>query len=307
MPAIGRVGAWHELARGLTRGQWCIFGVPVAYDHADPTLAAQGPSAIRTSTPYFVQNAPSTVFDPLVGELVKLGETPVLDFGDITYNRRNDSSATLNQRIAAASRSIACAGGRPLAVGGEHWLTAPLLSGLLSCRQEVHVLHFDAHLDLDAPAFQPPSAPLRNSNVMSHVTALDGVLSLTQLGVRELSTVAWPTREDTTWRVYAPTALSEHSPTLALGLPRGAPVYLSIDIDVLDPSEAPEVGWPVPGGVSYQELSRTILAACREFDVVGADIVEVFGSRTSGANLAARAAGLLLAGIVSQSRVHAAR
>lgn len=306
MRAIGRVGAWHELAEALPPGQWCVFGVPVGYDHPDPTLAGQGPSAIRTSTPYFLQNAPATVFDPHAGELLELGETTVFDFGDISYNRRNDSSATLNQRIAAASRSIARAGGRPLALGGEHWLTAPLLSGLLSCRQEVHVLHFDAHLDLDAPAFHPPGAPLRNSNVMSHVTALDGILSLTQLGVRELSTVAGPTREGTAWRIYAPSALSEHSPTLALGLPHGAPVYLSIDIDVLDPSEAPEVGWPVPGGVSYRELSRTIMGACREFDVVGADIVEVFGSRTPGTNLAARAAGLLLAGIVSQSRVHEA-
>lgn len=286
---------WDELDRRVRPDQWCLFGVPVSFDFSDSHRASQGPQEIRRATPYLWPGGPGELHDWHLRRDRALPKEPLIDLGDVTYRRRFDTAATVEGRIATATRAIRGAGGRPLILGGEHWLTAPAIAGILSHAGEVHVVHLDAHLDLDRRPFSPPTeAHLRNCTVMSHVCDLPGVAGLTQLGPREFDLVRPDTSDDRWTVISSDQVLGSADPTSLLNhIPPDADVYLSIDIDVLDPSIAPDVGWPVPGGLTWPATAALVRSAAERFHLVGCDVVEVFGA-ASPPNRAARCAGKLL-------------
>ncbi|MFJ3310461.1 arginase family protein [Streptomyces sp. NPDC086549] len=292
---VGAAAVWTELAGRELAGRWCLFGVPIAYDCPRVHSPAGGPAAIRGALGLFSSSggtAGRLLWDWNRGRGVNLPDVLPLDLGDVCHAPRTDTAELVEHKVRAAAREVLAAGGRPLVLGGEHWLSLPVIQAVAEHHQRFSVIHFDAHTDRYA-ARKGNQAGLTNGNVMSHVESLDCVERLLQIGIREFDHTAnedeppltvGKTRVVSAAEVIAGAGVAE----ILKDIPRGSRVYISIDADVLDPTVAPEVAWPVMGGLSFREVDSVLHAVTEEFDVIGADLVEVTSGKETR-NLAAMA------------------
>lgn len=175
-------------------------------------------------------------------------------------------------RVAAAARRPIDDGKFLLALGGEHSITPPIVRQIARRHGDISVLQLDAHADL------------RDSYVgggkCSHASAMRRVLEITpriaQVGIRNFSLEEYQSCPEQAKRFITP-AVVESDPRWidrVLGL-LGEKVYLTLDIDGFDSSEAPGTGTPEPGGLSWRQVIAMLRRVCSERQVVGADIVEV--------------------------------
>jgi agmatinase len=290
-----------ELAARKLNGRWCVLGVPVSYDCQQLETPSAGPAAMRGALPYFsahraasgrAASGQRTFWDWSAQRQLDLAALAPLDVGDLRYDRRTDTAVAVEDRIRLAVEAICGAGGRPLVLGGEHWLTLPVIQALSTRNADISVIHFDAHTDRYTTD-RAASVTVNNGNVMRFVAAERGVRHLLQIGVRELD-AAMPSGPSPsqpsaiTRTVSAREAIARPATEIFEGLPPDGPVYLTVDADVLDPAYAPEVGWPVMGGLSLRELMDLVEYAIASFRLIGADLVEVTGG-TGRMNLAAMA------------------
>lgn len=175
------------------------------------------------------------------------------------------------RRVKDAARPIVEAGRFLLALGGEHSITAPLVELVDEVMGPVSVLQIDAHADLRDEY---------DGTKHSHACVMRRVLETTdricQVGVRN-----WSKEEDNACReqvarFITPETIENDPDWIASALNLlGETVYVTVDIDGLDPSIAPGVGTPEPGGLSWRQVTRLLRRVCAERRVVGADIVEV--------------------------------
>ncbi|MDQ2873518.1 MAG: arginase family protein [Actinomycetota bacterium] len=303
---LGRHCPVDELQSQLKAGQWCVFGVPVSYDYPDGTRGGMGPLLIRKSLPFLWAGFPRLLWDWTSDRVVETATQLPLDLGDIPYDRRLDRACDVEERIASAASDIARLGGRPLVLGGEHWLTYPVLRGMTEHIGPVYVVHFDAHSDThrsSIPRGRKPS--LRNSNVMTFVESLDGIERILQIGLREYDLAVEVNNlgaSDKCIVISADevTARLDKNDGVYSAVPEGARVYVTIDADVLDPAFAPEVGWPVPGGLTVMQLFRLLRELRQRNEIIGLDLVEVMGTE-QGLNRAALAMARCALALVVES------
>lgn len=280
-------GAANQLNRGFVgvptflRANYCtnltkldaefaVLGVP--FDEGSPFApgARFAPRSIRehslrfgTTGLYDVDN--DTVLSP---NLVTAGR--LVDCGDVDIWPTNPaySFANLTRQI----RAIRHRGAKPVVLGGDHSITLPILQGF---DNPVHVIQLDAHMDYGAVTEE-----LRHTNgqAFRQLHALDHVESLTQIGIRSLRT-----RPNDVYDAQANGSVIVTMPTLRIGgaasalihIPRGAPVYVSIDVDAYDMSLVPGCVSAEPGGMSFEEMMAILTFAAEHFDVLGFDFVEV--------------------------------
>lgn len=188
------------------------------------------------------------------------------DAGDLTLPLGDVKQAL--SVIRGASREILQRGRKFLALGGEHLLTLPLVESMNDVYPGLVVVQMDAHADLRQ---EYTGNSLSHGTVMRRVIDTLGPGRLFQLGIRSADKAELEETEGKT-EVHFYDVLE---PLRAL-LPRlaGHPVYLSIDIDVIDPAFAPGTGVPEPGGIPSNELLEAI-GLLKGQNVVGADLVEV--------------------------------
>ena len=167
--------------------------------------------------------------------------------------------------ISAATAKNVARGARQLAIGGEHTITPPIVAELAKSFPDLCVVQYDAHSDLRQDFL---------GERVCHATAMARVLDviprerLFQLGIRSFSQAAEMSEPNLfPFEVLAPTKEVRS----AIG---GRPVYVTLDIDVLDPGAMPDVQTPEPGGCSYRDLALS-LAGLAGLRVVGCDLVEV--------------------------------
>ena len=189
-----------------------------------------------------------------------LEDLKLADAGDLQVLSADWKGASV--KIHRAVKDFLQLGAVPILMGGEHLITLPAVEASAELFPGLVVLHMDAHMDLRD---KYEGLQLSHATVMRRVMEKVGPDSLLQYGIRS------GTREE--W------ALSEEKDTL-LGdiktLPDvvgNRPVYLSVDLDILDPSVMPETGAPEPGGISFPQLHEAILA-CRGLNVIAGDVVE---------------------------------
>jgi agmatinase len=158
-----------------------------------------------------------------------------------------------------------------LSLGGEHSVSPALIKTASRRYSNLSVLHIDAHADL-RDEYQ--------ESKFSHACAMrricDMSLPLVQVGIRSFDKEQHDFLHAHKMKVYSPMAIS-HKPDWIRDVLAGLTdyVYLSLDIDGLDPSIAPGTGTPEPGGLTYQQLVDLIYATGRTKKIVSADIVEV--------------------------------
>ena len=156
-------------------------------------------------------------------------------------------------------------GGRlPVFLGGEHSITGPLVAACHERYAELVVVQFDAHADLRGEFLEEAHS---HATAMFQAGAVVGPENVFQYGIRS------GTREEfaTARNLYPFSVLEPLRETRAVFGRR--PVYLTIDVDVLDPGVMPAVSTPEPGGIGYNELLRALMEL-RDCRIVGIDLVE---------------------------------
>ncbi len=247
-----------------------LLGLPWDGGTSNRPGARHGPRALRDASTMIRAQHPVTGMRPFHARACA-------DLGDVRPNPV-DAADTL-ERIAAAARALKARGTRPLAVGGDHLCTLPMLRGLAT-DAPLGLVHFDAHTDL-YPAYFGGKA-LTHGNPF-RIAVDEGLLEpsrMIQIGMRG-------TTYDNADRDFArdhgirivtieelfqrgiPHVMAEARERLA-----GLPAYLSYDIDFIDPAFAPGTGTPEVGGPnSYQALQ--VLREITGQKIVAADLVEV--------------------------------
>ena len=171
---------------------------------------------------------------------------------------------------------------KPMMIGGEHLVSLPVVEALAKKYKDLHIIHFDAHTDLRDEFF---GRKLSHATVMRRIFDIVGKGKIFQFGIRsgDASEFKWADQGNITMRRFDLVGVEEVAKKLI-----NKPVYVTIDIDVLDPAAVPGTGTPEPGGVTYRELIDAILKLRNLKNIVGADIVELAPNLDpSGASTAA--------------------
>ncbi len=209
------------------------------------------------------------------------------DAGDLVLPMGNVEKAL--SVIKAVADDVLANGQRFMAVGGEHLITYPLVQAMLEKYPDLSVIQLDAHADLRS---RFTGTRFSHGTVMRRVIELLGPGRVYQLGIRSADEVELQETQGLSevhfYKVFGP--LRSILPSIGK-----RPLYLSIDIDVVDPAFAPGTGVPEPGGITSQELLDA-LSYIAGSNVVGADLVEVAPAYDGTGQT-----GLLAAAVVRES------
>ncbi len=250
-----------------------VLGIP--WDEQSSYLrgSAGGPQAIRDA---FRCESSNTFCE----DGFDLAHHPrIQDQGDLSLG----TGQAARSAIALAVKQQVTAGHRVLILGGDHALTWPVLRGMRTRYPQLTVLHFDAHPDLYDHL---------DGNRFSHATPMkrsleEGLIDyLIQVGVRTMN----EPQQIEADRYGVVSIPMQHLNRLA-ELNLSGPIYLSLDLDVLDPAFAPGVSHHEPGGMSTRELIGLIQQL--NIELVGADIVELNPTRDWNSLTAMTAAKLM--------------
>ena len=248
-----------------------LIGLPTDINSSFERGPAQAPAAIRAAL-WSERGNLSAECGLEIGADINL-----IDTGDLPLT---DTDVAADDRLIAdaiAQNSI------PLLLGGDHAVTYPIIAALAAQHGPLNILHFDAHPDLYAD-FE--GNPRSHASPFARIMEGGHARRLVQVGIRTL-TRHCREQADKYGVEILPMAGFD---VLQVPVLEG-PLYISIDIDGIDPSEAPGVSHPEPGGLRLRE----VLAAIHKqtASIVGADIVELNPSRDIGGVTAILAAKLL--------------
>lgn len=183
------------------------------------------------------------------------------DRGDLWLREDAADDAVIADAVRAAIQS----GAVPLALGGDHAMTHPVVRGIHAEHGAVTILHFDAHPDL-YDDFE--GNPRSHASPFARIMEAGLATRLVQVGIRTLNAHC---REQAARFGVEIVPMAEFSPDRVPVLE--GPLYISIDLDGIDPAEAPGVSHPEPGGLTVRE----VLAVLRRqtAPIVGGDVVEL--------------------------------
>ena len=234
-----------------------ILGCPYDGSASFRPGARFGPSAIRraswgieTFSPYFERD---------------LSQLLVHDMGDLELPLGEKKlSLTL---IRKALRMILFEKKFPILLGGDHLITLPVVEEILQVYPRLHLLQIDAHTDLREDYLGETHS---HCTVMKRVVNRLGERRLFQVGIRS------GTEEEFKLAKRLKSIVSSDRPSLRslVRRLRNQPVYISLDLDVIDPSLLPGVGAPEPGGLTFQEFI-SLLKKLQTLHVIGFDMVEL--------------------------------
>ncbi|NMA83039.1 MAG: agmatinase [Epulopiscium sp.] len=194
-----------------------------------------------------------------------LEDFPIGDMGNISLPYGNTIKAL--EQIKATITTLLQDNKIPLLLGGEHLVTLPAIEVLINKYPDLHILHFDAHTDLRDHYL---GERLSHATVIRRVHDLLGDGRIFQFGIRS------GTREEFEWAKTHTYLQPFDLTTLKSVIDKlvQKPVYLTIDLDILDPSIFSGTGTPEPGGITMNELLNALISL-RPLSLVGADIVEL--------------------------------
>jgi agmatinase len=314
---------WREL--GLPdkpdyAGLLTYAGMPYTQDPA--ALAGVDVAIVGAPTDDLVSDRPGTRFGPrairaascppgphLEAKVDAFAELRVVDFGDAAVVPADP--VRTHAQIEHTVGQVVSAGALPVVLGGDHSITEPDLKAVAAKHGPVGLVHFDTHTDTGTEVFGVEvshGTPMYRLVRDGHV---DGERYV-QIGLRGY----WPGESEFEWqRKHGITSFFMHDVrdrgirdvvehTIA-GVGAG-PVFLTVDVDVLDPSVAPGTGTPEPGGMTSVDLLWACRELARRLELVGMDVVEVIPTAVASADVTAlvadRVVREVLTGIALQRR-----
>ena len=234
-----------------------ILGCPYDGSASFRPGARFGPSAIRkaswgieTYSPYFGRD---------------LGECLLHDMGDLELPFGEKKLAL--DLIQKGLQKILSSNKFPILLGGDHLITLPIMEEILQLYPHLNLIQIDAHMDLRGDYL---GETLSHSTVMRRIVERLEEGRLIQMGIRSGIEEEFKLAR----RIKSIVSSKQSSLRSMVKRLRNQPVYITLDLDVLDPSLLPGVGTPEPGGIIFQEFI-SILKELQSLRVVGFDIVEL--------------------------------
>ncbi len=261
-----------------------IVGAPTDDLVSDRPGARFGPRGIRAAScpPGPHLEAGVDAFEQL--RVVDFGDSPVLPA---------DPAGT-HEAIERTVGDVLDAGAIPIVLGGDHGIAEPDIRACAARHGAIGLVHFDTHTDTGSVVFGVEvshGTPMRRLVEAGHVDPGRYM----QIGLRGY----WPGEEEFGWqRDQGIASIFMHEVRedgIAAVVERtveavgDGPVFLSVDIDVLDPAFAPGTGTPEPGGMTTAELLGACRSIAERLEIVGAEIVEVIPTAVGSADITALA------------------
>lgn len=271
-----------------------IVGAPVDDLVSDRPGTRFGPRAIR---------AASCPPGPHLEARIDWAEAlRVVDYGDAPIVPA-DAARSL-AAIEATVAEVLRAGGLPVVLGGDHSIAEPEIRACAASHGPVGLVHFDTHTDTGAEVFGVEvshGTPMYRLVEAGHVAPERYV----QIGLRGY----WPGEPELAWQAERGITSFFMHDVRDLGIEEvvgrtidivgHGPVFLSVDVDVLDPAFAPGTGTPEPGGLTSLELLRACRAIASGLELIGADVVEVAPTAVGSADVTALVADRIVREILT--------
>ncbi|UCD71248.1 MAG: agmatinase [Syntrophobacterales bacterium] len=235
----------------------CIVGLPYDGTSSFRPGSRFGPNAIRKASWGMETYSPNLQRD--------LSDLKICDLGDLEIPFGNKEMALA--KIREAIGRIIDDGKYPVLLGGEHLITLPIVEGFRDRFHDLAVVQLDAHIDLRDEYL---GETLSHSTVMRRVLEVIGAGGLFQFGIRSGSREEF-SYANTIGSLYEFSEDGLHRAMRTIG---NKPLYISLDLDVLDPSILPGTGNPEPGGINFNEMIRG-LQILGKAHVIGFDVVEL--------------------------------
>jgi len=272
IPRYGGLAAFALLPRldEVKSADIAVVGVPFDAGVSYRPGARFGPSHVREASRLLRPFNPELKNSPFAAQ-------QVVDAGDIPVNPFDIEAALAS--IEGSYRKLLDRAKKVIAIGGDHTITLAILRVLKAKHGLISVIHFDAHLDTWDSYF---GADFTHGTTFRRASE-EGLLDLQgciHIGIRGPLYAASNLDDDQAlgFQIISAVQLEELGITEAIARMKRRvgtkPVYISIDIDVLDPAHAPGTGTPEAGGMTSRELLQ-FLRASKDFNVLGADVVEV--------------------------------
>jgi agmatinase len=241
----------------IEKSRGVILGCPYDGSASFRPGARFGPSAIRraswgieTFSPYFQRD---------------LTQCSIHDMGDLELPL-GEKKASLDL-IRRGLRKILSGKKFPILLGGDHLITLPIMEEVLKIHPRLHLLQIDAHTDLRDEYL---GESLCHSTVMRRVIERLGEDRLFQIGIRSGTEEEFKLAR----KMRSIVSLDPNSLSSMVKRLRNQLVYITLDLDVMDPSFLPGVGTPEPGGLTFQQFI-SLLKKLQTLHVIGFDIVEL--------------------------------
>ena len=198
--------------------------------------------------------------------------------------------AQTDDKITAAVKKIIEKKAFPIVLGGDHSITFPVVRALDT---DVTLIHFDAHLD----TWNGEPGNLDHASWVNRAAKLPHVKKIIQLGMRGIAND--PEAIGNARKIYSVIVTSEqiHSKGVEWALsqvPASGSIYISLDVDVMDPTLAPGTGTLEPDGLSFRELDELLKGVVTKGNLVGFDVVEVNPYRDPSGRTAQTAVRLMI-------------
>jgi agmatinase len=278
-------------------------GLP--YTQSAAELRGVDVAIVGAPTDDLVSDRPGTRFAPravraascppgphLEARVDALRELSVVDFGDAPVIPADPERS--HEAIEALVGEVVDAGAIPVVLGGDHSITEPDLRAVARRRGRLGLVHFDTHTDTGTEVFgveRSHGTPMYRLVRDGHVDPRRYV----QIGLRGY----WPGEQEFAWQAERGITSFFMHEVRELGIDAvlartveivgTGPVFVSVDIDVLDPAFAPGTGTPEPGGMTTLELLGAMRAVGEQLDVVGADLVEIIPTAVGSTDITALA------------------
>ncbi len=254
----------RKYTRDLAGVDIAITGVPFDQATSHRSGTRMGPEGIRRASaenawgPFWPWN-----FDPF-------DSLAVIDYGDCFFDW--GSKERFPETLENHASTILSAGAEMVTLGGDHYISYPLLKAHAKKHGPLSLIHFDAHRDVE-----PDDGGRIDHGTMFSYAVRDGVIDpkrSIQIGIR---TVFTGERTYGFRIIYADEVHEKSSADVAAivkNVVGKSKAYLTFDIDCLDPSAAPGTGTPIPGGLTYHQAA-SIIRRLTDISFVGMDLVEV--------------------------------
>jgi len=264
---------------------FAVLGVPFGMPYSVETMAndqSNAPDAIRQFANYLDIDYTRSHFDfDLGGPLLDGQDIKVVDCGNVTADATDHSEHY--RRAEEVARKIFSSNTTLITLGGDHGIPIPVMRALEVFRQEITLVHIDAHLDWRDEINgekEGYSSPIRRASEMPWIN------QIIQIGIRGIGSARQQEVSDAlSYGAQIIDAYEMHEigiKEVLNRIPDGGPFYLSIDADGIDPTIMPGVMAQSPGGLNWIQSRQLIHGLVKKGPVLGMDLVEIAPSRDVG-------------------------
>jgi len=262
----------RPFTKNLENVDVAIIGAPLDQGVMDRPGTRFGPRALREASQMwgaFLQPERG-MYDVELNQFI-LKDTRIIDYGDVTVVPtlcEMNLDAITHEIRKLVNRKIF-----PIVLGGDHSISFAVVKAFKNVK--MIVVQFDSHLDfLDDSS----GLSISHANPMKRIAELESVENITQIGIRGFGNpvfMADAAKKAGSKIITAETAMKQGLDWVIDQVPEAENIYVTIDIDVIDPSQAPGTGTPEPGGFTYLQMREMLRKLPYKGKIIGFDVVEV--------------------------------